>query len=54
VWGKGISQGAHAETSLPPEGPATGQYSRVVSGHGKVVKRVVETEKSREKGIVEK
>ena len=23
VWGKGVSQWAHAEASLPPEGPDT-------------------------------
>lgn len=26
VWGKGMSQWAHAEASLPPEGPVTEQY----------------------------
>lgn len=26
VWGKGESQWAHAEVSLPPEGPATRRY----------------------------
>jgi hypothetical protein len=27
VWGKGISHWARAKASLPPEGPATQQYS---------------------------
>ena len=25
--GKGVTPGTHVEASLPPEGPATGQYS---------------------------
>jgi hypothetical protein len=45
VWGKGVSQQAHAEASLHPEGPATGWYRiEFIEGMGRGVKRVVDAE----------
>ena len=52
---RGVSQQAHAKASLPPEGPATGQYRiEFFQGMGRGVKRVVEAEKGRERERVEK
>jgi hypothetical protein len=49
--GKGVPQWAHAEASLPTEGPATQRYSieEFIQGMGRGVERAVEAEKGREK-----
>ena len=43
MWGEGMSRLTHAKASLPPEGPATGQYRiEFIQDMGRGVKRVVE------------
>lgn len=57
MLGEGGPLQAHAEASLPFEGPATRWYrieQSLFSIHGEGVERVVETEKGRERERTEK